>query len=115
MSSEQLRRLKLALDEVADKLMRVSNELGMMITDLEAERKPTGQKIPTLSDVQVTLGPERIKELTFEERDDVIIVKPKRWLGSDLFNQIWQTLRQLGDVEYVSAGKRSHWKVKRSG
>jgi len=114
MKTEQLQKLKASLDEVAEKLMRISNELGSIIMDLEVEKRVVEPSSLTVADVQVTLGAELNKELKFSEREDAVIVTPKRWLGRELFNQIAEKLRTLGEVEYVPAGKQSHWVVKRS-
>jgi len=114
MKPEQLHKLKTSLDEVAEKLMRISNELGSIILDLEAEKRAVEPRSLTVADVQVTLGAELSKELKFSEREDAVVVTPKRWLGRELFHQIVEKLETLGTVEYVPAGKQSHWVVKRS-
>jgi len=111
---EQLHKLKASLDEVAEKLLRISSDLSVMITDMEAEQPPARKAGLSVADVQVTLGAEQVKELEFSEREDAIIVTPKRWLGRELFNEIAEKLRTLGAVEYVPAGKQSHWVVKRN-
>ena len=48
--------------------------------------------------------------LLFEETGNNIIVKPRRFLGSDNFAKIAQVVREIGG-EYVSAGRNSHFKV----
>jgi hypothetical protein len=58
-----------------------------------------------------TLFPEDLENLlSFEEKDDYIIIKPRQFLGSDNFSKIASAVRQAGG-EYVSAGKASHFKV----
>jgi len=111
--SEQLHKLKASLDEVAEKLLRISNELGAIIMDLEVEKRVVEPSSLTVADVQVTLGAELNKELKFSQREDAVIVTPKRWLGRELFNQIAEKLRTLGAGEYVPAGKQSHWIVRK--
>ena len=46
----------------------------------------------------------------FEENGKFIIVKPRRFLGSDNFAKIASVVRDLGG-EYVSAGRNSHFKI----
>jgi len=46
----------------------------------------------------------------FEESASFVIVKPRRFLGSDNFAQIASIVRELGG-EYVSAGRNSHFKI----
>jgi hypothetical protein len=51
--------------------------------------------------------------LTFEEKDDYIIIKPKQFLGSDNFSKIASKVRENGG-EYISAGKGSHFRIPKS-
>jgi hypothetical protein len=48
--------------------------------------------------------------LTFEQKGNYVIVKPKQFLGSELFAAISGIIRGSGG-EYISAGKDSHWRV----
>jgi len=58
-----------------------------------------------------TLFPDELEALlSFEEKDDYIIIKPKQFLGSDNFSKIASAVRQAGG-EYVSAGKGSHFRI----
>jgi len=51
--------------------------------------------------------------LKFEQKDDkTIIIKTRRFLGSDNFAKIASVVRALGG-EYISAGKDSHFKVQK--
>jgi hypothetical protein len=73
-----------------------------------APRVPERSK--ALEDVK-TMFPEDLENLlSFEEKDDYIIIKPRQFLGSDNFSKIASAVRQAGG-EYVSAGKASHFKV----
>ncbi len=42
----------------------------------------------------------------FEEEDDYVIIKPRRFLGSDNFSKIASAVRGMGG-DYISAGKAS--------
>lgn len=68
------------------------------------------QKQKTLDDVRMSFTEEMEARLTFEPKDGHIIVKPKQFLGSTIFGDVCQVIRQLGG-EYISAGKDSHWRV----
>lgn len=58
---------------------------------------------------------ELLELLTFEQKEDTIIVRPKRFLGSDNFAKIAHILR-AAKGEYISAGKNSHFLIpKRKG
>ena len=48
--------------------------------------------------------------LDFEEKEDYIRVKPRKYLGSDNFAKIASTIRGAGG-EYISAGKESHFRI----
>ncbi|NIU85562.1 MAG: hypothetical protein GWN64_19305, partial [Candidatus Thorarchaeota archaeon] len=48
--------------------------------------------------------------LSFEEKDDYVKVKPRRFLGSDNFAKIASIVRGM-DGDYVSAGKQSHFRI----
>lgn len=55
--------------------------------------------------------PEDLEErLSFEEKDDFIIIKPRKFLGSENFARIASIVRGLGG-DYVSAGKESHFRI----
>ena len=49
-------------------------------------------------------------DLSFDEKDDYIIIKPKQFLGSENFAKIASAVRGMGG-EYISAGKDSHFRV----
>jgi hypothetical protein len=57
------------------------------------------------------LFPEDLENmLSFEEKDEYVIIKPRQFLGSDNFSKIASIIRGVGG-EYVSAGKASHFRV----
>ena len=60
-----------------------------------------------------TLFPEELaKLLIFQEQRDSVILKPKRFLGSEYFSRIAHIVR-VNKGEYVSRGKESHFKIKK--
>jgi hypothetical protein len=69
----------------------------------------SGQKLD-INQVKQAFTPELAGMLLFEETGNNIIVKPRRFLGSDNFAKIAQVVREIGG-EYVSAGRNSHFKV----
>ncbi len=48
--------------------------------------------------------------LSFEEKNEYIVIKPKQFLGSENFAKIASTVRGIGG-EYISAGRDSHFRV----
>jgi hypothetical protein len=63
-----------------------------------------------INDVKQAFSSELAGMLLFEESGKFIIVKPRRFLGSENFGKIASIVRNLGG-EYVSAGRNSHFKV----
>jgi hypothetical protein len=48
--------------------------------------------------------------LSFEEKEDYIMIKPRQFLGSEDFAKIASVVRGIGG-DYVSAGKGSHFRI----
>ena len=72
--------------------------------------KPKAEKARTVEDVRALFPSELEEMLIFQENKDYIIMKTRRFLGSNNFARIAAIVRaQKG--EYVSAGKDSHFKI----
>lgn len=57
------------------------------------------------------LFPEDLRSLlSFEQKDDAIVIKPRQFLGSENFSRIAEIVKQQGG-QYVSAGRGSHFKI----
>ena len=79
----------------------------------EAPRMPTptqGGRTRGIQDVRMMFPQELEDLLTFTERDDYIVIKPKQYLGSENFAKIASIIRGAGG-QYMSAGKDSHFRV----
>ena len=63
-------------------------------------------------DVQTMFPTELEDMLNFTETPQYIIIKPRRFLGSDNFAKIASIVRSNGG-EYISAGKESHFRISR--
>lgn len=67
-------------------------------------------KTQTVQDVK-KLFPEDLKNLlSFEDFEDYIKIKPRQFLGTDIFSQVATTVRDAGG-DYYSAGKESHFRI----
>jgi len=64
----------------------------------------------SLDDIRMSFPEELEARLSFEEKGDYIIIKPKQFLGSENFAKIASAVRGMGG-EYISAGKDSHFRV----
>ena len=63
-----------------------------------------------MEDVRVAFPEDLEALLSFQEKDDYIMVKPRQFLGSENFAKIASAVRGMGG-EYISAGKDSHFRV----
>lgn len=106
-----------------DKLLNVLNIISRDLAEISKSLKeagaptaaPTVPAAPTegmrsIEDVKGAFSSDLEEMLTFEETGDYIVIKPRRFLGSDNFAKIASIVRSLGG-EYISAGKSSHFKV----
>jgi hypothetical protein len=94
------------LTEVSKSLKEIKEPaVASTISVTQASEKKQGTKA-----VKEEFSPELEGMLTFEDKGNYIIVRPRRFLGSDNFAKIASVVRNLGG-EYISAGKNSHFKV----
>lgn len=104
------------LKVIAGDLAEVSNSLKSASGLSSASpRVPEPQTISPekkrgINEVKQVFSSELAGMLLFEESGSFVIVKPRRFLGSDNFAKIASIVRELGG-EYVSAGRNSHFKV----
>jgi hypothetical protein len=83
---------------------------GLVDIWLSGEAAPKQQPSPSIEDSS-HLFPEPLRNLlSFERKDDAIIVKPRQFLGSENFARIAEIVKQQGG-DYISAGKGSHFKI----
>jgi hypothetical protein len=69
-----------------------------------------GSKLRSLDDIRMSFPEELEARLSFEEKGEYIIIKPKQFLGSDNFAKIAAASRGMGG-EYISLGKDSHFRI----
>jgi len=109
------------IDELLSVLNVISGDLTEVSKSLKALSKPSAapavpttpaQKKHSISEVKQAFSSELVGMVTFEEKETLIIVRPRRFLGSDNFAKIASIVRNLGG-EYISAGKKSHFEVPR--
>jgi len=70
----------------------------------------SGSSKRSIDDVKILFSKDFEEMLTFEESEGFIVVRPRRFLGSENFAKIAAIVRSA-DGEYISAGKDSHFKV----
>jgi hypothetical protein len=114
-SIEELSR---KIDELLSVLNVISGDLAEVSKSLKSVSGPaaasavsvTPAKMRSIKDAKQAFSSELGGMLTFEENENYIIVRPRRFLGSDNFAKVASVVRNLGG-EYISAGKSSHFKV----
>ena len=97
------------LSEVSKSLKKISGATTNPVVSTPSSTLSKAKK-RSITDVKQMFSPELGGMLFFEEKENYIIVKPRRFLGSDNFAQIASIVRDLGG-EYVSAGKNSHFNI----
>lgn len=124
MSEEKVNIQDLAkkVDELLNILKVVSTDLSEVSKSLKAatvqkavpavSEAPTSVKQYDLNGVKQAFSSELSGMLLFEETGKFVVVKPRRFLGSDNFAKVASVVRELGG-EYVSAGKNSHFKIEK--
>jgi len=67
-----------------------------------------------ISDIVLAFPEEVARKLSFELKDNHWIIKPKAYLGGDVFRKVFETVKEMGG-QYISDPnkKDSHFKVKR--
>lgn len=99
-------------------LLKCLQHTEAIIADLQsvlfATRQEILQQYTTVDYNHISYAfPENLAaKLSFEEKDSCWIIKPKTFL-KDNFADVAHIVEELGG-EYVSAGKESHFKVKRN-
>jgi hypothetical protein len=133
---EKLNQLLEKVDEMSASINKISEELRSVSASLKSlavgqitqppARSPAPQappaaqpptvapressKMRTLDDIRMSFPEELEARLSFDEKGDYIIIKPKQFLGSENFAKIASAVRGMGG-EYISAGKDSHFRV----
>jgi len=122
---ESLERLVERIDELLVVLNRISEDLRNVSTSIKSTvgsqvTQPAFQASEAVShevsenksvnDVRLAFPEDLEALLSFQEKNDYIIVKPRQFLGSENFAKIASAVRGLGG-EYISAGKDSHFRV----
>ena len=67
--------------------------------------------VRTVQDVAKVFPADISSEVSIEEGDEVILVKPKHYLGTDKFRKISEIVKEFEGGAYISAGKDSHWRI----
>lgn len=119
--TERIDELLIILNSVAEDLRQVSGSLKSLAVSQITQPAPSPvAPIPTtpeaygkktsIDDIKMMFPEDLENLLSFEEKQDYIMIKPRQFLGSDNFAKIASIIREIGG-DYVSAGKGSHFRV----
>jgi len=116
---ERVDELLVVLNKISEDLRSVSASIKSIVGSQISEtphkapahvsREVQGKK-EAVDNVRLAFPEDLEAMLSFQEKNDYIMVKPKQFLGSENFAKIASTVRGLGG-EYISAGKDSHFRV----
>jgi hypothetical protein len=118
--SEELRSVSaslksLAVGQITQPTSRPPTQSSASFSQPASSQAPApvpheASKQRSLDDIRMSFPEELEARLSFEEKGDYIIIKPKQFLGSENFAKIASAVRGMGG-EYISAGKDSHFRV----
>jgi hypothetical protein len=115
---ERIDELLVVLNKISEDLRTVSASIKSMAVSQITQPAPQApapvsyevhEKKP-IEDVRMAFPEDLEHLLSFEEKGDYIIVKPRQFLGSENFAKIASAVRGIGG-EYISAGRDSHFRV----
>jgi hypothetical protein len=114
------------IDQLLVVLKDISQDLADISKALKASRAPSPTPVTAPAPTPIPTPAEREGDSTkearalfpkeledmlfFEDQYEYIIIKPRRFLGSENFAKIASIVRGAGG-EYVSAGRDSHFKI----
>ena len=122
---EKLNELIGKVDKILKALSDISEEMRSVSASMKSlsevklpshqllklqHRHEAGAKQRSLDEIRMSFPEELEARLSFEEKGEYIIIKPKQFLGSENFAKIASAVRGMGG-EYISAGKDSHFRV----
>lgn len=116
---ERIDELLVVLNRISEDLRTVSSAVKSMTVSQITQPSPQApapvsheihEKQKSIDDIRMVFPEDLEALLSFEEKGDYIMVKPRQFLGSENFAKIASAVRGMGG-EYISAGKDSHFRV----
>ena len=116
---ERIDELLVVLNRISEDLRTVAAAAKSMTVSQSTQPSPQTptpvahgihEKQKSINDIRMVFPEDLEALLSFEEKDDYIMVKPRQFLGSENFAKIASAVRGMGG-EYISAGKDSHFRV----
>jgi hypothetical protein len=105
--AEDLRQVSISLKSIA--VSQLPQPLATPPTPTPAMPKAP-ERMQAIEDIKMMFPEDLENLLSFEEKEDYIMIKPRQFLGSENFAKIASVVRGIGG-DYISAGKASHFRV----
>lgn len=113
-AAEDLREISITLKSIA--ISQIAQPTTPLITPTltptPAPAPKTIEKTQSIEEIKMMFPEDLENLLSFEEKEEYIIIKPRQFLGSENFAKIASVVRGVGG-DYVSAGKASHFRIPR--
>jgi hypothetical protein len=115
---EDLRQVSASLKSLA--VSQITQPLTVLPSPRPSLSQPVAgmpqslERSKAVEDIRMMFPDDLESLLSFEEKEEYIVIKPRQFLGSDNFSKIASMVRGVGG-EYVSAGKASHFRVPKKG
>jgi len=103
--AKRVEALESSIENLADRL----SSLDIAVTSAMREIEALKRRVETPIDPSRWFPAKHIELLDFTVEDNHVIVKPRKYLGKEVFAEIAGIVKQLNG-EYVSAGRESHFK-----
>jgi len=107
------------LQEIAKSLRSISPTPNLSASTPQPSSAPEAPKVSApmsatrrrgVQDVRMMFPQELEDLMSFTEKDEYIMIKPRQYLGSENFAKIASIIRGAGG-QYISAGKDSHFRI----
>jgi len=114
---ERVDELLVVLSKISEDLRNVSASIKSMAVSQITQPPQTPATVShkthekkSIEDIRMAFPEDLEALLSFEDKGDYTMIKPRQFLGSENFAKIASTVRGLGG-EYISAGKDSHFRL----
>lgn len=99
--------------KLAELLADISKKLKDIVASIDRYLEAVKPVEIKIKELKKRFSEDLRKQLIFEETDQYLIIRPKGYLGTENFGKIASIVRDELGGEYISAGKESHFRIKK--
>jgi len=99
--------------QLAELLAEISKKLKDIVASIDRYLEAVKPVEIKIKELKKLFSEDLRKQLIFEETDQYFIIRPKGYLGTENFGKIASIVRDELRGEYISAGKESHFRIKK--